>query len=112
MFVVVFYGWVLSSFGLSGNPAASCETRYELAQQLQPQSEEDPLGTDAVAHELPVEMETESLPQATAATAEQQGLLELSQVEVVNGGQQVTLEAPLTNQPLVQNEGKNSYICF
>lgn len=97
-----------SCFLLSCNPAAACQTRYELAQQLQPQSGEDPLGAGAVAHDMPVEMEAESLPQASAATSEQQDILELGQAEVVNGGQEVTLEAPLTNQPLVQDEGKSS----
>lgn len=79
--------------------------RYELAQQLQPQSAEDHLGA-STAHDLPVEMETESLQQAPPTTAEQQGILGLTQTEVVNGGQQVTLEAPLTDQALVQGEGK------
>lgn len=84
----------------------SSACRYELAQQLQPQSAEDHLGASAVAHDLPVEMETESLQQGPPTTAEQQGILGLAQTEVVNGGQQVTLEAPLTDQPLVQGEGK------
>uniref|UniRef100_A0A3Q3H1V4 Zinc finger protein 236 n=1 Tax=Kryptolebias marmoratus TaxID=37003 RepID=A0A3Q3H1V4_KRYMA len=61
----------------------------------------------AVAHDMPVEMEP--LPQAPAATADQQGMLELGQAEVVNGGQQVALEAPLTDQPLVQGEGKGGH---
>ncbi|RVE62310.1 hypothetical protein OJAV_G00155830 [Oryzias javanicus] len=78
--------------------------RYELAQQLQPQSGEDPLGAGAVAHDIPVEMEPESLQQPAATTAEQQGMLGLTQTEVVNGGQQVSLEAPLTDQTLVQGE--------
>jgi len=52
-------------------------------------------------------METESLQQNAATTAEQQGMLGLGQTEVVNGGQQVTLEAPLTDQPLVQGEGRS-----
>lgn len=77
---------------------------------MQPQSGEDPLGAGAVAHDMPVEMEAESLPQASAATSEQQDILDLGQAEVVNGSQQVTLEAPLTNQPLVQDEGKNNNI--
>ncbi|XP_061572310.1 zinc finger protein 236-like [Cololabis saira] len=82
--------------------------RYELAQQLQPQSGDDHLGGGAVAHDLPVEMEAESLQQAPPSAAEQQGMLGLTQSEVVNGGQQVTLEAPLTDQPLVQ--GEDSYV--
>ncbi|MEQ2249622.1 hypothetical protein ILYODFUR_031291, partial [Ilyodon furcidens] len=82
--------------------------RYELAQQLQPQSGEDPLGTGAVTHDMPVEMEAESLQQAaTTTTTVQQGMLGLSQAEVVNGGQQVTLEPPLTDQTLVQGEGNS-----
>ncbi|CAG6015971.1 unnamed protein product [Menidia menidia] len=76
--------------------------RYELAQQLQPQSAEDPLAAGDVAHDMPVEMEAESLQQNAAA--EQQSMLGLGQAEVVNGGQQVTLEAPLTDQPLVQED--------
>ncbi|XP_035808978.2 zinc finger protein 236 isoform X2 [Amphiprion ocellaris] len=82
--------------------------RYELAQQLQPQSADDPLGTGAVAHDMQVEIEGDSLQQAPATTAEQQSMLGLGQTEVVNGGQQVTLEAPLTDQPLVQ--GEDSYV--
>ncbi|XP_041844446.1 zinc finger protein 236-like isoform X2 [Melanotaenia boesemani] len=82
--------------------------RYELAQQLQPQSAEDPLGAGAVAHDMPVEMEEESLQQGPNTAAEQQSMLGLGQTEVVNGGQQVTLEAPLTDQPLVQ--GEDSYV--
>lgn len=84
--------------------------RYELAQQLQPQSE-DPLGEAAVAHEVQVEMEGESLPQPPAATAEQQSMLGLSEAEVVNGTQTVTLEAPLTDQALVQGEGERKFLC-
>ncbi|KAF0045089.1 hypothetical protein F2P81_001618 [Scophthalmus maximus] len=79
--------------------------RYELAQQLQPQSAEDPLGADSVAHDMQVEIEGDSLQQPPATAAEQQSMLGLSQTEVVNGGQQVTLEAPLGDQPLVQGEG-------
>uniref|UniRef100_A0AAZ1XTT8 C2H2-type domain-containing protein n=1 Tax=Oreochromis aureus TaxID=47969 RepID=A0AAZ1XTT8_OREAU len=75
--------------------------RYELAQQLQPQSGEDPLGAGTVAHDMQVEIEGDTLQQAPAETAEQQSMLGLSQTEVVNGGQQVTLDAPLT----VQGEG-------
>ncbi|KAM9851734.1 zinc finger protein 236 [Aulostomus maculatus] len=82
--------------------------RYELAQQLQPQSTEDPLGAGPVAHDMQVEMEGDSLQQPSATSAEQQSMLGLGQTEVVNGGQQVTLEAPLTDQPLVQ--GEDSYV--
>uniref|UniRef100_A0A3B5MFU7 Zinc finger protein 236 n=1 Tax=Xiphophorus couchianus TaxID=32473 RepID=A0A3B5MFU7_9TELE len=82
--------------------------RYELAQQLQPQSGEDPLGTGAVTHDMPVEMEAESLQQAATTAAEQQDMLGLGQGEVVNGGQQVTLNAPLADQALVQ--GEDSYV--
>ncbi|MEQ2291423.1 hypothetical protein AMECASPLE_013227 [Ameca splendens] len=54
-------------------------------------------------------MEAESLQQAaTTTTTVQQGMLGLSQAEVVNGGQQVTLEPPLTDQTLVQ--GEDSYV--
>lgn len=77
-----------------------------MAQQLQPQSTEDPLGGGAVAHDMQVEIEGDSLPQPPAASAEQQSILGLSQTEVVNGSQQVTLEAPLTDQQLVHGEGK------
>lgn len=84
----------------------SANNRYELAQQLQPQSAEDALGGAAVAHEVQVEIEGESLPQPPAATAEQQSMLGLSEAEVVNGSQTVTLEAPLTDQTLVQGEGE------
>lgn len=83
-----------------------CQTRYELAQQLQPQSTEDHLGGGAVAHDIQVEIEGDSLQQPPATSAEQQSMLGLGQTEVVNGSQQVTLEAPLTDQPLVQGEGK------
>lgn len=83
------------------------EIRYELAQQLQPQSGEDPLGTSAVTHDMPVEMEADSLQQAATTAAEQQGMLGLAQAEVVNGGQQVTLDGPLADQPLVQGEGNS-----
>uniref|UniRef100_A0A3P9IB45 Zinc finger protein 236 n=1 Tax=Oryzias latipes TaxID=8090 RepID=A0A3P9IB45_ORYLA len=79
---------------------------YELAQQLQPQSGEDPLGAGAVAHDIAVEMDPEPLQQPAATTAEQQGMLGLTQAEVLNGGQQVSLEAPLTDQTLVQGEGE------
>lgn len=83
-----------------------CHIRYELAQQLHPQSTEDPLGGGTVAHDIQVEIEGDSLPQPSAASAEQQSMLGLGQTEVVNGSQQVTLEAPLTDQSLVQGEGK------
>ncbi|XP_034729238.1 zinc finger protein 236-like [Etheostoma cragini] len=82
--------------------------RYELAQQLQPQSTDDPLGGGAVAHDMQVEIEGDSLQQPSATSAEQQSMLGLGQTEVVNGSQQVTLEAPLTDQPLVQ--GEDSYV--
>ncbi|XP_028985325.1 zinc finger protein 236-like isoform X2 [Betta splendens] len=82
--------------------------RYELAQQLQPQSTEDPLGAGTVTHDIQVEIEGESLQQPPASSADQQSMLGLGQTDVVNGGQQVTLEAPLTDQPLVQ--GEDSYV--
>lgn len=81
-----------------------CYTRYELAQQLQPHSTED-LGDGTVAHDMQVTIETDSLPQPPDTTAEHQSMLGLVQTEVVNGTQQVTLEAPLTDKPLVQGEG-------
>lgn len=79
----------------------SVNGRYELAQQLQPQPAEDPLGGAAVAHEVQVEME-----EPPAPSVEPQGMLGLSEAEVVNGTQTVTLEAPLTDQALVQGEGE------
>lgn len=81
------------------------QTRYELAQQLQPQPNEDPLGAGTVAHDMQVEIEGDGLQQQPVTSAEQQSMLGLGQAEVVNGGQQVTLEAPLSDQPLVQGEG-------
>ncbi|KAM4632763.1 zinc finger protein 236 [Polymixia lowei] len=82
--------------------------RYELAQQLQPQPPEDPLGGTTVAHDIQVEIEDEALQQQAPPTAEQQSMLGLGQAQVVSGGQQVTLEAQLTDQPLVQ--GEDSYV--
>uniref|UniRef100_A0A671WLP4 Zinc finger protein 236 n=1 Tax=Sparus aurata TaxID=8175 RepID=A0A671WLP4_SPAAU len=82
--------------------------RYELAQQLQPQSTDDPLGGGTVAHDMQVEIEGDSLQQPPASSADQQSMLGLGQSEVVNGSQQVTLDAPLTDQPLVQ--GEDSYV--
>lgn len=81
--------------------------RYELAQQLHPHPAEDPLGGAAVAHDMQVEIEGDSLPQPPASSADQQSMLGLGQTEVVNGSQQVTLEAPLTDKQLVQ-EGKQT----
>ncbi|XP_068425075.1 zinc finger protein 236-like isoform X2 [Clinocottus analis] len=82
--------------------------RYELAQQLQPQStDDDPLG-GTVDHDMQVEIEGDSLQQQPATSAEQQSMLGLGQAEDVNGSQQVTLETPLTDQPLVQ--GEDSYV--
>lgn len=89
-------------------PLCPLKTRYELAQQLQPQTTEDPLGAGTVAHEMQVEIEGDTLQQPAVTSAEQQTMLGLGQTEVVNGGQQVTLEAPLTDQPLVQGEGKSN----
>ncbi|XP_011603674.2 zinc finger protein 236 [Takifugu rubripes] len=78
--------------------------RYELAQQLQPQPAEDPLGAAAVAHDMQVEIEGDPLPQPPTSSADQQSMLGLGQTEVVNGSQQVTLEAPLTDKQLVQED--------
>lgn len=82
-----------------------CQTRYELAQQLQPQSSDDHLGGGTVDHEMQVEIEGDSLHQPPATSEEQQSMLGLDQTEVVNGSQEVTLEVPLTDQTLVQGEG-------
>ncbi|XP_056143099.1 zinc finger protein 236-like [Lampris incognitus] len=82
--------------------------RYELAQQLQPQPTEDPLGRTTVAHDMQVEIEGDALQQQVAPTSEQQSMLGLGQTQVVSGSQQVTLEAQLTDQPLVQ--GEDSYV--
>ncbi|XP_008322189.1 zinc finger protein 236 isoform X2 [Cynoglossus semilaevis] len=78
--------------------------RFELAQQLQPQTSEDPLESSTVAHDIQVEIESSDLQQASASSAEQQSILGLSQTEVVNGG----MEASLGDQPLVQEE--ESYV--
>ncbi|XP_059921116.1 zinc finger protein 236-like isoform X3 [Gadus macrocephalus] len=83
--------------------------RYELAQQLQPQPPEDSLGGTTVSHEIQVEIEDEDLEgQAASGGGEQQGMLELGQAQVVGSGQQVTLEAELSEQPLIQTE--DSYV--
>lgn len=83
----------------------SIENRFELAQQLQPQTSEDPLESSTVAHDIQVEIESSDLQQASASSAEQQSILGLSQTEVVNGG----MEASLGDQPLVQEEGRKDY---
>lgn len=82
--------------------SAFLAVRYELAQQLQPQPAEDPLSGAAVAHDMQVEIEGDSLPQPPTSSADQQRMLGLGQTEVVNGSQQVTLEAPLTDKQLGQ----------
>nr|XP_040021934.1 zinc finger protein 236-like isoform X2 [Gasterosteus aculeatus aculeatus] len=82
--------------------------RYELSQQLQPQSADDPLGGGTVDHDMQVAIEGDSLQQPSATSAEQQSMLGLGQTEDVNGSQQVTLEAPLTDQQLGQ--GEDSYV--
>uniref|UniRef100_A0A3B4AUW8 C2H2-type domain-containing protein n=1 Tax=Periophthalmus magnuspinnatus TaxID=409849 RepID=A0A3B4AUW8_9GOBI len=76
--------------------------RYELAQQLQNQSADDPLGTTT---DIQVEISDGSLQPTSTTTPEQQSMLGLDQTEVVNGDQQVTLETTLADQPLVQGEG-------
>nr|XP_057908770.1 zinc finger protein 236-like isoform X1 [Doryrhamphus excisus] len=81
--------------------------RYELAHQLQPQPSEDPLGAGTVPHDMQ-EMEGNTLQQQPANSNEQESMLALGQAEGVNGSQTVTLEAPLTDQPLVQ--GEDSYV--
>ena len=81
--------------------------RYELAQQLQPQPPEDSLGGTTVSHEIQVEIEDEDLEaQEASGAAEQRVMLGLDQAQVVGGGQQVTLETELSEQPLIQTEGK------
>lgn len=55
---------------------------------------------------MQVAIEGDSLQQPSATSAEQQSMLGLGQTEDVNGSQQVTLEAPLTDQQLGQGEGK------
>ncbi|KAJ0065922.1 hypothetical protein NL108_000174 [Boleophthalmus pectinirostris] len=79
--------------------------RYELAQQLQNQSADDPLGATT---DIQVEISDGSLQPASTTTPEQQSMLGLDQTEVVNGDQQVTLETTLADQPLVQ--GEDSYV--
>ena len=60
-----------------------------------------------MSHEIQVEIEDEDLEaQAASGGAEQQGMLGLGPAQVVGGGQQVTLEAELSEQPLIQTEGK------
>lgn len=63
-----------------------------------------------MAHEMQVEIEGDSLHQPPATSAEQQSMLGLGQTDVVNGGQQVTLDAPLADQQLVQGEGRKSVL--
>ena len=60
-----------------------------------------------MSHEIQVEIEDEDLEgQAASGGGEQQGMLELGHAQVVDSGQQVTLEAELSEQPLIQTEGK------
>lgn len=59
-----------------------------------------------MAHDMQVEIEGDPLPQPPTSSADQQSMLGLGQTEVVNGSQQVTLEAPLTDKQLVQ-EGQS-----
>lgn len=61
---------------------------------------------------MQVEIEGDSLPQPPASSADQQSLLGLGQTDVVNGSQQVTLEAPLTDKRLVQEGKQTSGLCF
>ncbi|XP_061676485.1 zinc finger protein 236-like isoform X4 [Syngnathoides biaculeatus] len=82
--------------------------RYELAQQLQPQSAEDPLEAGTVPNDMQVDIEGNTLQQPPGRSSEQENMLELGQAEGVNGGQAVTLEAQLRDQPLVQ--GEDSYV--
>lgn len=62
-----------------------------------------------MSHDMHVEIEGDALQQPPPSSADQQSMLSLGQTEVVNGGQQVTLEAPLTDQNLVQGEGKRGH---
>ncbi|KAL2084641.1 hypothetical protein ACEWY4_020159 [Coilia grayii] len=88
--------------------------RYELAQQLQQQqnptdgtSLEDPMGGGGagVGHDMQVEMEGGALqPQPSGVGAEQQGMLELGQAQVVGASQQVVLQGTLSEEGLVQDE--------
>uniref|UniRef100_A0A8C9TNU2 Zinc finger protein 236 n=1 Tax=Scleropages formosus TaxID=113540 RepID=A0A8C9TNU2_SCLFO len=84
--------------------------RYELAQQLQQQqasgdtpSLESAIGGVAEAATIQVEIETDALQQPSA---DQQGILGLAQAQVVGSSQQGALQTQLTNQPLVQEEGR------
>uniref|UniRef100_A0A8C7LPF8 Zinc finger protein 236 n=1 Tax=Oncorhynchus mykiss TaxID=8022 RepID=A0A8C7LPF8_ONCMY len=88
--------------------------RYELAQQLHQQqnpepSLDDPMDGTTVTHDLQVELEDGTLQQEAPPTvgSEQQGMLDLGQAQVVDGGQQVSLETQLSDQPLGQEEGKS-----
>nr|XP_023835956.1 zinc finger protein 236-like [Salvelinus alpinus] len=86
--------------------------RYELAQQLhqqqnpEPSPLDDPMDGTTVTHDLQVELEDGTLQQEAPPTvgSEQQGMLELGQAQVVDGGQQVSLETQLSDQPLGQEE--------
>ncbi|KAL0984694.1 hypothetical protein UPYG_G00145470 [Umbra pygmaea] len=86
--------------------------RYELAQQLdqqqntEPSPLDDPMDGTTVTHNMQVELEGGSLQQQTPPTvgSEQQAMLGLGQTQGVGGGQQVSLETQLTNQPLGQEE--------
>uniref|UniRef100_A0A8C7LUE2 Zinc finger protein 236 n=1 Tax=Oncorhynchus mykiss TaxID=8022 RepID=A0A8C7LUE2_ONCMY len=85
--------------------------RYELAQQLHQQqnpepSLDDPMDGTTVTHDLQVELEDGTLQQEAPPTvgSEQQGMLDLGQAQVVDGGQQVSLETQLSDQPLGQEE--------
>ena len=62
-----------------------------------------------VTHDLQVELEDGTLQQEAPPTvgSEQQGMLDLGQAQVVDGGQQVSLETQLSDQPLGQEEGKS-----
>ncbi|XP_029536016.2 zinc finger protein 236-like isoform X3 [Oncorhynchus nerka] len=86
--------------------------RYELAQQLhqqlnpEPSTLDDPMDGTTVTHNLQVELEDGTLQQEAPPTvgSEQQGMLGLDQAQVVDGGQQVSLETQLSDQPLGQEE--------
>uniref|UniRef100_A0A4W5L9P8 Zinc finger protein 236 n=1 Tax=Hucho hucho TaxID=62062 RepID=A0A4W5L9P8_9TELE len=86
--------------------------RYELAQQLhqqqnpEPSTLDDPMDSSTVNHDLQVELEDGTLQQEAPPTvgSEQQGMLGLGQAQVVDGGQQVSLETQLSDQALGQEE--------
>ncbi|KAG7256039.1 hypothetical protein CRUP_020062, partial [Coryphaenoides rupestris] len=87
--------------GLKAYRCPMCDTTYELAQQLQPQPAEDPLGGTTVSHEIQVEIEDDGLDvqAAPGGPVEQQGMLGLGQAQVVvGGGGERPTDSYVTNQ--------------